>query len=1371
MKLRILPFTLGLILATSQAFSDDGAINNKNMSRNAKLTVTPEEVGETISEAEHAFIDTMKFYVPMQSASGDNGTLLDELEADKDPRDYYNIDEELVETLDVAQPLVSVFIYGPTIGVDGTPFGHSFMDTFGSVSLDDGVTWKTVNLSESADKSSFNLASTSSTVSSDDNDADDADDGGLRIEEAELIVRPLSTKLKVEGEGALLPAMIEIINGETQALLFKVRADTEGEFEAETRVSELPCTVSAKVGEDISPAVHVENAPADCVGHPGGSEGSYDLTEYPGGVSNVFHAVVGNKVLVAWPSTYCKVGQPAYSFAYDGGDDTDLDAKLLAKREGLAGYLGIDVAKDLYLTDLFDVSGSQLSSDFAEEGYPQAGEVPFRCVWTARGVLVDGDDPRTTDVEEATHMEWFKAERLTSGKRDPNRIEVKGVEGAGFAITWQEDPEGLRPGDGEGPGEGWSGAVAHHKTDVWYSFINWENFDLVEVETEDDTWSEPINLADYIEASVAAEEQLTKAQPGVPMAVPVRITNNAKCVAPIPTDPTDPNYFSYCNYAVAASYGLKNNCATTVDTVTSKDKVNTICVTEDGIPLVANTASTRPRLGLKGFDSDGDGAVDSAWAVFASEESKGLGAFFFYADTGEACTEGDPARTVGDYTYLCEEADIGKNQWYYSYNMGEPATSANLEKYGKYSLVANVVSQGNLLNQPEVDWRTGEYYPVLNTVNMWNFSANGGTDFDMYNTEIARRASLLIQGIGKAQASENGLLVMSSWKQGAMNQGGPADTMLRRIVLPDGYGDDTGGVCSIDENIDVAQPVVTDAFYKTTSTGAARLIVTVTGYDGDAATKIRLRNAVNLDDYGYARSVDETGDFIAYAINADTWTEIPCAIQAADWDGTPQYGPWIAISNPNAIPGGCVGAIPTACSDDIATLAATPTGTLVNPYDFENMVCDTWLVGPGENPYYPGGVCGTPATNLSAVVPDTCVDSADGSTLECPVMDYNQGTFGVGSLNPIIQGKEIEEPVTTKVLTWHQCPSGGVAQPGSDIDATLVSCESGDSNLADQSWYNPLDVSKGHRGFIDGDFVMILYAWSPNWRLNKDGHDRYELYVRRSFDGGNTWTTTPSSFKASNGEDYSGDGTVTCESYRSADSGTSGEVTEPKVCYDFPAGGAEHARNVTQHKSMRITTLDPRYAISGSTTGVGIPAEDCFDALDPTTGDAMTCDDGSELDDTDLRDPSRYFMVFETGDNSTVSEGEAEPLDLNYSRGINFGDDYAVWAEETDLSVCYPSDPHLVDDVSEVIIDSGFCNEFDNMNTGGDTHSSEASLAGNSNASKLYGVWTQWVFDEAGEEEIESDAMARRVWWIEDYIPSDENAWTLPGTSGGTDSE
>ena len=66
------------------------------------------------------------------------------------------------------------------------------------------------------------------------------------------------------------------------------------------------------------------------------------------------------------------------------------------------------------------------------------------------------------------------------------------------------------------------------------------------------------------------------------------------------------------------------------------------------------------------------------------------------------------------------------------------------------------------------------------------------------------------------------------------------------------------------------------------------------------------------------------------------------------------------------------------------------------------------------------------------------------------------------------------------------------------------------------------------------------------------------------------------------------------------------------------------------------------------------------------------------------------------------------------------------------------------------------------MNAGGDTHSSEANLEANPDGSKLYGVWAQWVMDEVSGDTIESDAKARRIWWIDDYISSVES-WLLPG--------
>jgi hypothetical protein len=1184
MKLRIMmsaALASSLILAAITASADDGEQVLKSMSHNAQLTVQPEEVGVLTSEAEHAFTDMMKFYVPAQQASGTVESVI-----------YNNADGATVETLPVAKPLVNVFIYGPAIGVEDTPFAHSFMDTFAAVSLDDGVTWKTTNLSESADQSSFDVSIPVKIPGSDDGDIE-FDPDGPTIEEAKWTVIDIRGKLEVEGDtGTDSRERVTIRNAVTQEELFTNNSDKSGEFEMAKNLAEAPCLVQAGVDGVYGPAVEVEDAPEDCVGTPGGGT----ITEYPGGVHNVFHATAGNKVLVAWPSRYCQMGSPAYALK---NDVEALDAVVSFIQTGEAAddnappLLDFSLDDDLYLVDAFGVAGSQGSINFGDEGYPQAGEVPFGCVWTARGVLLAGDDPRTSETE-STHMVWTKAERLTSGRRDPFRIEVKAVKDAGFVITWQEDPEGLRLG----AGEGWSGAVAHSQTDVWYSFINWDYFDYV-----DNGEGAPIKIVDH-DLTTSGRPQVF-----VPMAMPMRLTNNAKCNTD-GTEVTDQDL--YCNFAGteelsgASTFGLKDQCADTVEIPTGPNDTPTpICVSEDGLPNVANTASTRPRLSLQANSED----PTRAWVIVAAEESKGLGNFFFLPD-GTPCEEGSSPD--------CQE-DIGKNQWYFSFDMGSPDTSADLSETG---LVKNLVNQGNMLNQPEVYWETGEFYPVVNTEDMWDF---GSYNFDLFNTEIARRASLLVQSIAKAEASTSGLLATPSWKQGPMRQGGPADTMLRRIV-----------------------------------------------------------------------------------------------------QGTSHSA---------------------------------------NPYAFTNMVCENWAYADGSNPYYPDGVCLDPATNLSGVVPDTCIDSATGEAVECPTVDFSSGTtFGIGDTDPILQGLVPGEGNTTKVLTWHQCPSDGTQTAG---DITAVTCANDDRtddyvNLKDQSWYNPLDVSKGHRGFIDGDMVMFLYAWSPNWRLNAVGSDRYELYVRRSFDGGETWTTTPSSFTASDGVTYSsGDGAVTCETYRSSETGGGG-IEEPHVCYEYAAGDNEQARNVTQHQSMRITTLNPRYA----PTPASIVAP-CVDDTDPTIdASVMTCNDESLENDSDLRDPSRYFMVYETGDNTTVTE--AEPLDLFYSRAENFGDDYVFWAE-TDTSIadpdlCYPSDPHGDDAVPDVLVGSGFCNEFDRMNAGGDTHSSEANLEANPDGSKMYGVWAQWVFDHLGEEVVESDAVARRIWWIDDYIP--EDAWVFGQGAG-----
>ncbi len=67
----------------------------------------------------------------------------------------------------------------------------------------------------------------------------------------------------------------------------------------------------------------------------------------------------------------------------------------------------------------FGVAGAQGSVDYEDQGFPEVGEIPFSCVWTARGKLLAGDDP-STDVAETIHVMWTKPERLTSGTRDAN---------------------------------------------------------------------------------------------------------------------------------------------------------------------------------------------------------------------------------------------------------------------------------------------------------------------------------------------------------------------------------------------------------------------------------------------------------------------------------------------------------------------------------------------------------------------------------------------------------------------------------------------------------------------------------------------------------------------------------------------------------------------------------------------------------------------------------------------------------------------------------------------------------------------------------------------------------------------------------------
>ena len=815
----------------------------------------------------------------------------------------------------------------------------------------------------------------------------------------------------------------------------------------------------------------------------------HDGLPYPGSVFQMVHAVAGKRVMAAWISRYCDGGEPLYTY-------TDEE---IGELQTAYPHL-----TDLYARDIFGVSGTQKSVDYTLQGFPEVGEIPYGCVWTARGEIVSDEETGTYDIL------WTKAERLTSGRRDANRIEIASAENAGFVIVWQEDPEGLRPGQGLGPGEGWSGAVVNQKTDIWYSYIGWQDFDLVEANDES-----TIILAEYLDD--------TQPKIVVPMAMPVRITDNDMC-KPVNDDP-------YCYYdfdqgpVVSGSEweeptepSSESDYCSDSYLWTKPDGISTmtVCVAEDSRIMTGQTGASRPRIGMYSYTLDDGGTPDildddvtSAWVLFAAEESKGLG---YLIDENE------------------EAIEIGKNMWYYTFDMSQPT----------------YVEQGLMLNQPAtLDPETGEPFEVL-------IDEFGN---ELYNTEIARRFSLVAQSAAKADASQSQTTAFLLYKQGIINQGGPADIFARRLVLQDEFD-------------------------------------------------------VRVD----------------------------------------------------------------------------------NPYAYENMLCDEWLVDPtseGETPAninYIHGVCNSPAINLSG----TSIVACDNNLGDC-AEDFPW------------EGGTQDFP---KVTEWVQTGPDFVDQsgPGEVTDW---------GNLDDQSWENPYDVAKGHRGFLDGDFLMVMYAWAPNWKANTVGNDHYNLYVRRSFDGGQTFTTLPANFIASDTFEYSGDGTSFDENY-----GVGGNFTT--VTLSFGAGQFEQARNVSLLTGNKITILDPRYTPTSGLAQVKI--EDLLEL-------------GVEIEEDDaVRDPSKFFIVYETGDNTTVAEGEAVPLDLFYSRGYDFGDDYDL--------VDYYKDKDG-DGTDELV------SEWDWLENKQDDLSGEAGVTANPAGTFFYAVWNQW---QESEEEVitNSDDIFRRVMYLDD---------------------
>lgn len=435
-------------------------------------------------------------------------------------------------------------------------------------------------------------------------------------------------------------------------------------------------------------------------------------TEYPGDVKKPQCKVKGNKILVSWTSKYARKGNPRYAI----------------KEEDNNPY---------YVDDIWVVGGSQRSCDYAKLDFPEVGEIPFSCVWTCRGTI-------NTETGEIT---WFKPERLTSGRRDAFQLMFNGAVNAGYALVWQEDPEGLRPGEEAGPGQGWSGATTNHKTDIWYSYIKWDDFDIIDEnfisggdsENEDD------------------EEIKERPKALVPCSLPIRLSDNETL--------NSDNLESH-------RYGLEIEglCSEFYEKTNSQGEIKNICITDDGRLLDGDTGAARPNIMIQPYMKP-DGSY-SAWTIVCYEESKGVGSG--PPENTSVSKDKDESGSGQDRYY----PDRGKNIIYHSFDFTNP----------------DLVSAGTILNPQSIDENGNLLYLKDENGNLledWQ-----GNAIPAY--ENARRPRLIIQSKSKALGIkedgtgfkyDEGTVLVCVFKMGEEGKGRPSDVFMHRWVI---YKDSKG---------------------------------------------------------------------------------------------------------------------------------------------------------------------------------------------------------------------------------------------------------------------------------------------------------------------------------------------------------------------------------------------------------------------------------------------------------------------------------------------------------------------------------------------------------------------------------------------------
>ena len=940
----------------------------------------------------------------------------------------------------------------------------------------------------------------------------------------------------------------------------------------------------------------------------------------------------GNKILIAWSSTYARGGRPRY--AIDTEDDYPYD--------------------DPYWTDdIWGVAGPQRSHDYTEDGYPEVGVVPYRALWTCRGVIATQNDVNNGLGEFVGDIVWFKPERMTSGRRDVNQIFCGAAPSAGFALVWQEDPKGVRPGKAVGPGPGWGGATTSHKTDIWYSYLSWG--DHSKVDGNFVAQGDPEHPIDTIERPKAL----------VPMSLPVRLSDNdvlnTRNMGLDTTTYEEDIAYAEENLTRCVKFEAGRSIVPPDDPDAWQADYPVLRTVPEDHYASMNCINCHVPFGFEPHNEAPTQAAPIPLVVLDAEENDYLGGF----------TNGDCrschyshvvprdrviAMTPGlDDEAKCAECEAKGGVW----RDGSDGNEV-VEAYFPYEGYPYIFDDGSINDGThryglELEGLlSGEYYTFVNYSGR-ETSVAITTDGRLMDGDTgAARGNVFLQPYEFTKP--DGTIGKSAWAIITYEETKGAGT---------GPPDDTGeGISHRDDYIpESGKNIIYHSF------------------DFKNPDLVSAGHVINMPECEFTEGVDAYGNEIVDPVLDADGHIIPKYIvdeegtPILDWMGRPQLAYENARRGRFIMQG--VGGVRSSRmvmamvykqgeegsgrpSDIFMRRWVIPeeditfryrNGQIVgvasvegNPYRSENIVGDYVLDPDSEQWYWASG-----PVNVSSVTPTVTTPSSGDPE--------HEDAYGA-----------------VKVVEWVQTVE----------------------NLQDLSARNPFDDARAHRGGLRGNFLAVGFSYTDNWAAARNGHDKYDFYIRRSFDGGVTWTTDPS-----------GAGVEHCRLW-TYPSGTQSPGLKIEECTFYPAGEFEAMRCMSQLQNNKESVIEPRLVpvpgtIKVAGTWTGIPE--------------------------DKQNPSVFYVAWGTSDNPikdpvTHEQDEPTPADL-------------YWTVTTDRGETYYQEEWLVNpdsdgpNAGEVVLRTPWMAK-------GDPEQGEVQLRMTPDGSRFYASW----LDE-GEEG--SDIVFRRI--------------------------